>query len=115
MFLTEKLKAQEIGRELVFSADLWYNEASKKPPLCKGRWQPKAAGGIVKKPKIAGNNPSVANATAPFTQGSLWTRSCIFRGMGFALCLCNTKAKLAIKQNDKLEFDEEVKNENTDN
>ena len=22
-------------------------------------------------------------------------------GMGFALCLCNTKAKLAIKQNDK--------------
>ena len=37
------------------------------------------------------------------------------RGMGFALCLCNTKAKLAIKQNDKLEFDEEVKNENTYN
>ena len=42
------------------------------------------------------------------------------RGMGFALCRrllqrCNTKAKLAIKQNDKLEFDEEVKNENTDN
>jgi hypothetical protein len=40
--------------------------------------------------------------------------------MGFALCRrllqrCNTKAKLAIKQNDKLEFDEEVKNENTDN
>ena len=23
------------------------------------------------------------------------------RGMGFALCLCKTKAKLAIKQNDK--------------
>ena len=23
------------------------------------------------------------------------------RGMGFALCLCNTKAKLAIKENDK--------------
>ena len=31
------------------------------------------------------------------------------------MCLCNTKAKLAIKQKDKLEFDEEVKNENTDN
>jgi hypothetical protein len=30
--------------------------------------------------------------------------------MGFALCLCNTKAKLAIKQNDKQEFDEEIKN-----
>lgn len=26
--------------------------------------------------------------------------------MGFAPCLCNTKAKLAIKQNDKQEFDE---------
>ena len=89
------------GRELVFSADLCYNGTNKKPPLCKGRWQPKADGGIVKKPKIAGNNPSVANATAPFTQGSLWMRSFIFRGMGFALCLCNTKAKLAIKQNDK--------------
>ena len=90
------------GRELVFSADLCYNGTNKKPPLCKGRWQPKADGGIVKKPKIAGNNPSVANATAPFTQGSLWTRSCIFRGMGFARCYrclqrCNTNAKLAIK------------------
>ena len=27
------------------------------------------------------------------------------RGMGFARSLCNTKAKLAIKQNDKQEFD----------
>ena len=61
------------GRELVFSADLCYNGTNKKPPLCKGRWQPKADGRIVKKPKIAENNPSVANATAPFTQGSLWT------------------------------------------
>ena len=25
-------------------------------------------------------------------------RSCNFRGMGFALCLCNTKAKLAINR-----------------
>ena len=41
--------------------------------------------------------------------GSLWTRSCICRGMGFALCLCHTKAKLAIKQNDKQEFDEVMK------
>ena len=37
--------------------------------------------------------------TAPFTHGSLWTHSCNFRGMSFALYLCNTKAKLAIKQN----------------
>ena len=27
------------------------------------------------------------------------------RGIGLALCLCNIKAKLAIKQNDKSEFD----------
>ena len=27
--------------------------------------------------------------------------ACIFRGMGFAICLCNTKEKLAIKQNGK--------------
>ena len=66
MSLTEKLKAQKVGRELVFSADLCYNGTNKKPP---------------------------------FTQGSLWTRSCIFRGMGFARCLCNTKAKLVIKCN----------------
>ena len=32
---------------------------------------------------------------------SLWLRSCILRGMGFALCLCKTKAKPAIKHNDK--------------
>ena len=31
LFLTEKLKAQEIGRELVISADLWYNGANEKP------------------------------------------------------------------------------------
>ena len=40
---------------------------------------------------------------------SLWTRSCIFRGMGFARCprclqRCNTNAKLAIKENDKYNF-----------
>ena len=33
----------------------------------------------------------------------------VFRGMGFARSLCNTKAKLAIKQNDKQEFDEVMK------
>ena len=46
--------------------------------------------------KLSKNNPSVANATAPFTQGSLRSRS--LRGMGFARSLCNTKAKLAIKR-----------------
>ena len=31
MFQAENLKAQKVGRELVFSADLWYNEANEKP------------------------------------------------------------------------------------
>ena len=63
------------GRDIVFSADLCYNGVNEKPPLCKGRWQPKADGGIVKKLKISENNPSVATATAPFTQGSLGIRA----------------------------------------
>ena len=29
--LTEKLKAQKVGRELVFSADLWYKGTNEKP------------------------------------------------------------------------------------
>ena len=76
-----------IGRDVVFSADLCYNGHNRKPPLCKGRWQPKADGGIVKISTALENNPSVANATAPIgvprgrakaslgviKQGSLWT------------------------------------------
>ena len=31
LFLTESLRTQKIGRELVFSADLWYNGANEKP------------------------------------------------------------------------------------
>ena len=54
------------GRELVFSADLCYNEANGKPP---SRREP--------------------------------LDTCKHRGMGFARSLCNTKAKPAIKQNDK--------------
>ena len=30
--LTENLRAQNVGRELVFSADLCYNRATGKPP-----------------------------------------------------------------------------------
>ena len=37
-----------------------------------------------------------------YRDSSLYTRepleACIFRGMGFALCLCKTKAKLAINK-----------------
>ena len=31
ILLTENLRAQNVGRELVFSADLWYNGANEKP------------------------------------------------------------------------------------
>ena len=61
--LTENLQAQNIGRELVFSADLCYNGISEKASSQR-------------EPQDALN----------------------FRGMGIALCLCNTKAKLAIKE-----------------
>ena len=47
----EMTDTQNFGRELDFSADWCYNEPNEKPPLCKGRWQPKADGGIVKSPK----------------------------------------------------------------
>jgi len=30
LFLTEDFQAQDFGRELVFSADLWYNGANEK-------------------------------------------------------------------------------------
>ena len=43
-----------------------------------------------------------ADEKAPFWREPLDT--CHLRGMGFAQCLCNTKAKLAIKRTDKLEF-----------
>ena len=48
------------------------------------------------------------------TKASLYTREPVdtfvyFGGMDFARSLCNTKAKLAIKQNDKQEFDEVLK------
>ena len=58
-------------------------------------------GGIVKAKRKRKTIPQSPSVTAPFTQGSLWKRSYNFRGMGFARSLCNTKAKLAIKQNDK--------------
>ena len=54
------------GRDIVFSADLCYNDANEKPSSGREPWE-----------------------------------ACNFRGIGFVLCLCNTKAKLAIKQNGK--------------
>ena len=70
------------SRKLVFSAALCYNELNEKPS--SGR---------------KGNALSLSRLRRQLPPGgSLWIRSCNLRGMGFALCLCNTKAKLAINR-----------------
>ena len=43
ILLTENLRAQNVGRELVFSADLCYNRANEKPP--SGREGDRVSGG----------------------------------------------------------------------
>ena len=74
---------KQISAEMLFSLPICVIMGlTKSLPCVKGGAERMRGGGIVKKPKIAGNNPSVANATAPFTQGSLWTRSFFFRGIG---------------------------------
>ena len=65
-------------------------------------------GGIVKAKRKRKTIPQSPSVTAPFTQGSLWMRSCIFRGMGFALSLCNTKVKLAINRTVNRNLTEEI-------
>ena len=43
--------------------------------------------------------PPIGRGTALAVEGACVTLgSCNLRGMGFALCLCNTKAKLAINK-----------------
>ena len=81
------------AEKLVFSAGLCYNGTNKKPlPL----------GEVAAKPTErvnGGKNTPSHPLSRELSQGeSLWMRSFIFRGMGLALCLCNIKAKLAIKQ-----------------
>ena len=50
----------------------------KEPPLCKGRWQPKADGGVVKV-RFRKRQSLTAFGGAPFTQGSLWfVQTCLF-------------------------------------
>ena len=93
----------KIGRDVVFSADLCYNGANKKPP--SEREGDRASGGrslrdfraVVS--SLLRTLPQSASLTAPSRREPLGARN--LRGMGFALCLCKTKAKLAIKQNDK--------------
>ena len=83
-----------IGRELVFSADLCYNgDNEKASPFGRGGGVADGEGELRQyslSPAIAGALPMGEPLDA-----------CNLRGMGFAQSLCNTKAKLAIKQNDK--------------
>ena len=83
------------GRDVVFSADLCYNGHNRKPrPL----------GEVAAKPTERANGcndtPSHPLPRELSRRESLRARATL-KGMGFALCLCNTKAKLAIKQRDK--------------
>ena len=62
----------------------------KKPPLCKGRWQPKADGGVVKA-EFCKRQSLSRSATAPFAQGSLFfcssiTITCQFSWQALHLC-----------------------------
>jgi len=82
--------------ELVFSADLYYIGANKKPP--SEREGDRVSGGR----SLRNFGFSIASLSRalphPTPSGAPSRREplvlCIFRGMGFALCLCNTKAKL---------------------
>ena len=92
------------GRELDFSADLCYNGVSKKPPSEREVARRSRDGRSLRDFRVVVSSllrtlPQSASLTAPSRREPL--DACNFRGMGFALCLCNTKAKLAIKQNDK--------------
>ena len=91
------------GRELVFSADLCYNGANEMPP--SEREGDRDSGGRSLRDfsfaltSLQRALLQSASLTAPSRREPLDT--CNLRGMGFALCLCNTKAKLAIKQRDE--------------
>ena len=75
---------------------------AKSLPCVKGGAERMRGGGIVKAKRKRQTIPQSPSVTAPFTQGSRGMRSFIFRGYGLCpMYLCITKAKLAIKQNDK--------------
>ena len=100
-FLAEKWQTQKFGRELDFSADLCYNGVSAKAFLWEeGGTRSVTEGARVTldlyRPHCCALSLSRLRRQLP-PGGSLWTRSCNFRGMGFARSLCNTKAKLVIK------------------
>ena len=100
------------GRDVFFSADLCYNGSSKKAFLREeGGTRSVTEGARVtlsfRKFRCIALSLSRLRRQLP-PGGSLWTRSCIFRGMGFARCLCNTKAKLAINRTVNRNLTEEI-------
>ena len=82
----------KFGIDIVFSSDLCYNGLTKSLALWE-RWRrSRRRGQIVATTTLS---PAIAGALPEGEPKD----TCIFRGMGIDLCLCNTKAKLAIKQN----------------
>ena len=91
ILLTENLRAQNVGRELVFSADLWYNRTNEKPlPLGEVAMN-LALQGLRRRGRTIPLSPAIAG---DLPKGEPWD-TCNLRGMGFARSICNTNAKLA--------------------
>ena len=92
------------GRDIVFFADLWYNGTNEKPPSERevarrsrdGRSLRDFGVRLTLWERTLPQSPSV---TAPSRREPWDVRN--HRGMGFARCICITKAKLAIKENEK--------------
>ena len=93
------------SRDIVFSVDLRYNEANEKPSSGRKVARRSRDGRSLRDFRFRLNvfvtrSPSVS----PTLDSSLPEGAFGYfhlRGMGFARSLCNTKAKHAIKQNDK--------------
>ena len=85
---------QNFGRGIVSSAALCYNKANEKAsPFGRGGGEADGEG------KLLQRLPSHPLPRELSLRESLRTRN--RRGMGIARSLCNTKAKLAMKEDDK--------------
>ena len=91
--LAEKSKAQKVGRELIFSADLWYNGANEKPlPTGEVAAQPTERATCCNDyplTRYRGSSPKGRAFGCARSSLGVWALPDTF---------CNTKAKLAIKQ-----------------
>ena len=91
---------KQISAEILFSLPMCVIMGLRNAsPAGRGGGEADGEGSTVRK------EPSHPLSRELSQRESLWTRSCNFRGMGFALYFCNTKAKLVIKQYIRKEFD----------